>query len=45
MRLQPVATVAEVLVGLAYAVSMGLYVAWPHRTVPPSRAPALATST
>jgi high-affinity iron transporter len=48
LGLQPVPTVAEVVVWLVYAVPMSLYVLWPQRSRPlrsPTAAPATATST
>jgi high-affinity iron transporter len=36
LGLQPVPTVAEALAWIAYAVPMGLYVLWPHRTPRPA---------
>ncbi len=48
LGLQPVPTVAEVVVWLVYAVPMSLYVLWPQRSRPlrsPAAAPATATST
>ncbi len=48
LGLQPVPTTAEVLVWLAYAIPMGLYVAWPQaqtgRTAPSEVAPEGATN-
>jgi high-affinity iron transporter len=40
LGLQPVPTVAEVLVWLLYAVPMGAYVLWPHRPTPARTMPA-----
>jgi high-affinity iron transporter len=39
LGLQPVPTVAEVVAWLLYAVPMGAYVLWPHRTTPARRVP------
>jgi high-affinity iron transporter len=39
LGLQPVPTVAEVLAWLLYAVPMGAYVLWPHRSTPAHRVP------
>jgi high-affinity iron transporter len=39
LGLQPVPTVAEVVAWLLYAVPMGAYVLWPHRSTPARRVP------
>ena len=40
LGLQPVPTVAEVSLWLVYAVTMSLYVLWPHGRTPAKRVPA-----
>ena len=44
LGVQPVPTVAEVLVWIAYAAPMGLYVLWPHRTRSHPRTAAVVAS-
>ncbi len=44
LGLQPVPTVAEVLVWLAYAIPMATYVVWPRRRQPQPRPAATTTA-